>query len=76
MLEYSNGWRLSNGKRIFLSIIVRDKETLKEVRRFHTLDDMCDWADNELKLSPSQLKMSRDRRFLFETQQYYIEKLG
>lgn len=76
MLEYSNGWRLSNGKRIFLPIILRDRETLKEVRRFHTLDDLCKTLEYEMKIPASELKMSRDFRFLFETSAYFVEKLG
>lgn len=75
-MEYSNGWRLSNGRRIFLPIILRDRQTLKEVRRFETLDKLREYLEYETKLPPEALKMSRDFRFLFETPTHFVEKLG
>jgi len=74
-LEYSNGWRLSNGKKIFYKCILRDKVSLKETRRFKDLEDFNRYAEQELKINIDELKLSKDRRFLFETNQFYVEVL-
>ena len=75
-MEYSKGWKLSNGKKVFLRYILRDKETLIEQRRFLTLDDFAIFCDSELKLPVENFKLSRDRRFLFELPNHYLEDCG